>query len=95
MREWVPPDAMVSLAAEPLAAEYACTGLPAAALAKARPKSRRCCRRGTFFVFAIANPGGGAHGQTVDGGLAEDPPTRPKGGDACHGGDLNCSFDYL
>jgi murein tripeptide amidase MpaA len=95
-REWIPPDAMVSLAADLLAAEAGGTGLTYGGVHYDAGEIATLFETLNLFIFACVNPDGRAYSQAVDGNWRKNRrPTPPGGGASCHGVDLNRNFDFL
>ncbi|GGC08892.1 M14 family zinc carboxypeptidase [Cellulomonas carbonis] len=96
-REWVPPDALVSFAADLLEAYATGTGLAYGGASYGAAQVRRVVRTLNLFVLACVNPDGRAHSQTVDPQWRKNRRPAPAGATdpACVGVDLNRNFDFL
>lgn len=93
-REWVPPDALVSLAADLLEAHQLGTGLGFGAQLFSAAQIRQVVEHVNLFVFACVNPDGRQHSQTKDALWRKNRRPHPGGGN-CVGVDLNRNFDFL
>nr|WP_231980504.1 M14 family metallopeptidase [Tessaracoccus coleopterorum] len=96
-REWVPPDALVSLAADLLEAHAGGTGLGYGGASYSAAEIHRIVETLNIFFFACVNPDGRAHSQTVASGWRKNRRPAPTGmtGADCVGVDLNRNFDFL
>ncbi len=96
-REWVPPDALVSLAADLLEAHAGGTGLRYGGTAFTAAQIATLLDTVNLFFFPCANPDGRAHSQTVAGNWRKNRRPAPPGlgGPSCVGVDLNRNFDFL
>lgn len=93
-REWVPPDALVSLGADLLEAYTAGTGIgyggryfPASAV-------QQVLEQANLFLYACVNPDGRRFSQTADPQWRKNRRPHPAGG-GCIGVDINRNFDFL
>jgi murein tripeptide amidase MpaA len=93
-REWVPPDALVSLAADLLEAYRLGTGLGYGGQQFSAADVARIMADLNLFVFACVNPDGRYHSQTADAFWRKNRRPHPAGG-GCIGVDLNRNFDFL
>lgn len=93
-REWVPPDALVSLAADLLEAHSLGTGLGYGGQHFSAGDVARILADLNLFVFPCVNPDGRHHSQTGDAGWRKNRRPHPAGG-KCIGVDLNRNFDFL
>ncbi|SHJ51351.1 von Willebrand factor type A domain-containing protein [Tessaracoccus bendigoensis DSM 12906] len=96
-REWVPPDALVSLAADLLEAYADGTGLGYGGASYTAAHVHRIVETLNLFFFACVNPDGRMHSQTVAPGWRKNRRPAPSGmnGPDCVGVDLNRNFDFL
>jgi len=93
-REWIPPDALISLAADLVDAGSAGTGLgygaahfDAAAVARVLDKMQ-------IAILPCSNPDGRVYSQQVDPDWRKNRrPMALPGGGLCHGVDINRNFD--
>ena len=93
-REWVPPDALVSLAADLLEAYQSGVGLVYGAKRISANEIRHIIESLNIFVFACVNPDGRHHSQTNDPLWRKNRRPHASGGN-CVGVDLNRNFDFL
>ncbi|MFI9206012.1 M14 family metallopeptidase [Streptomyces sp. NPDC053048] len=96
-REWVPPDAIVSLAADLLEAHAGGTGLRYGGTSFTAAEITKLMDTVNLFFFPCANPDGRAHSQTVSGNWRKNRRPAPPGlgAPSCVGVDLNRNFDFL
>jgi murein tripeptide amidase MpaA len=96
-REWVPPEALVSFAADVLEAHSLGSGLGYGGTSFGAAEVRRVIETTNVFVVPCVNPDGRHHSQTVDGAWRKNRRPAPAGhsGAACTGVDLNRNFDFL
>ena len=93
-REWVPPDALVSLAADLLEAYTTGTGLGYGGASFSRSQIQALIETSNLFLFPCVNPDGRHHSQTGDPNWRKN--RRPGvGGPSCTGVDLNRNFEFL
>jgi murein tripeptide amidase MpaA len=93
-REWVPPDALVWLAADLLEANQAASGLVYGGKQFAASEIRQLLESVNLYVFACVNPDGRQFSQTSDPMWRKN--RRPHAGSAsCVGVDINRNFDFL
>jgi murein tripeptide amidase MpaA len=93
-REWVPPDSLVSLAADLLEADELGTGLIYGGQRFSADEIRQLLERLNFFIYACANPDGRHHSQTQEALWRKN--RRPHmDGASCIGVDINRNFDFL
>jgi murein tripeptide amidase MpaA len=93
-REWVPPDALVSLAADLLEAHRLGSGLGYGGQQFSAAQVARILADLDLFVFACVNPDGRHQSQTGDALWRKNRRPHPAGG-SCIGVDLNRNFDFL
>ena len=93
-REWVPPDALVSLAADILEAYSSGTGLGYGGKSFSAHEIRRLLESLNLFVYPCVNPDGRHYSQTVDALWRKNRRPHAGGGD-CVGVDINRNFDFL
>ena len=93
-REWVPPDALVSLAADLLEAHKLGTGLGYGNTSFSAVDVARVLDEVNLFFYACVNPDGRHFSQTSDALWRKNRRPHPNGGD-CIGVDLNRNFDFL
>ncbi|MGC3000472.1 M14 family metallopeptidase [Streptomyces sp. G35A] len=96
-REWVPPDALISLAADLLEAHGSGTGLGYGASAFTAAQVTRIVENTDLFVFPCVNPDGRAFSQSTAAMWRKNRRPAPAGatGPSCVGVDLNRNFDFL
>ncbi|SNS32880.1 Repeat domain-containing protein [Geodermatophilus pulveris] len=93
-REWVPPDALVSLAADLLEAFSLGTGLGYGGQKFSSAEIQQIMGTINLLIYPCVNPDGRQHSQTVDALWRKN--RRPHlGGGNCIGVDLNRNFDFL
>ncbi|MCA1606388.1 MAG: M14 family metallopeptidase, partial [Acidobacteria bacterium] len=93
-REWVPPDALVSLAADLLEAYKLGTGLGYGNKKFSANDIRQVMETLNLFFFACANPDGRHYSQTSDALWRKNRRPHANGGN-CVGVDINRNFDFL
>ncbi|HWM06371.1 MAG TPA: M14 family metallopeptidase [Actinophytocola sp.] len=93
-REWVPPDALVLLAADLLEAHGKSKGLRYGEQRFSATDVQEILARLNLFVFACVNPDGRRHSQAGDPLWRKNRRQNNGGGD-CVGVDLNRNFDFL
>jgi murein tripeptide amidase MpaA len=93
-REWVPPDALVSLAADLLEAYELGTGLGLGGAQFSAADIRQVVEGVNLYVFACVNPDGRQYSQRVDALWRKNRRPHQNGG-SCLGVDLNRNFDFL
>jgi murein tripeptide amidase MpaA len=93
-REWVPPDALISLAADLLEAYESGTGLRYGQAGFSANDIRRILESLNIFVCACVNPDGRHYSQTTDPLWRKNRRRHPRGGN-CVGVDINRNFDFL
>lgn len=93
-REWVPPDALVSLAADLLEAATRGTGLVYGNHQVPADRVQQVLEGTTLYVVACVNPDGRHHSQTVEPMWRKNRRPHPAGG-ICTGVDVNRNFDFL
>jgi murein tripeptide amidase MpaA len=93
-REWVPPDALVSLAADLLEAYQLGTGLGYGSKGFSANDIRQILESLNLFVCACANPDGRHYSQTNDPLWRKNRRPNPSSGN-CVGVDINRNFDFL
>ncbi|MGC5173360.1 M14 family metallopeptidase, partial [Microbacterium sp. DT81.1] len=93
-REWVPPDALVSLAADLLEAYDSGTGLAYGGANFTSADVRRVMETVHVYFYACVNPDGRRFSQNSDPMWRKNRRPHPSGG-ACVGVDLNRNFDFL
>jgi murein tripeptide amidase MpaA len=93
-REWVPPDALVALAADLLEANQSGSGLAYGDKQFGAAEIQDRLENLNLFVFACVNPDGRYFSQTADPMWRKN--RRPNAGSpSCTGVDLNRNFDFL
>jgi murein tripeptide amidase MpaA len=93
-REWVPPDALVSLAADMLEAYKLGTGLVYGGRRFSAHDVRQLMETLDLFIFPCVNPDGRHHSQANDALWRKNRRPHPSNGD-CVGVDINRNFDFL
>jgi murein tripeptide amidase MpaA len=93
-REWVPPDALVSLSADLLEAHQSGVGLRYGDKKISADEIRRIIESVNIFFFACVNPDGRHYSQNEEPLWRKNRKPHPSGGD-CVGVDLNRNFDFL
>lgn len=93
-REWVPPDALISLAADLLEAYAIGTGLVYGGKRFSAEDVRQVLQTLNLFIYPCVNPDGRHHSQTDDPLWRKNRRPNTSGGD-CIGVDLNRNFDFL
>ena len=91
-REWVPPDALISLAADLLEAHDRNTGLGYGGKSFAAGDIRQLMQALNIFVYPCVNPDGRQFSQTADPQWRKNRRPSPGG---CVGVDINRNFDFL
>jgi murein tripeptide amidase MpaA len=91
-REWVPPDALISLAADLLEAFDRGTGLLYGDKSFAASDIRRLMQALSVYVYPCVNPDGRHFSQTADPQWRKN--RHPSGG-GCVGVDINRNFEFL
>jgi murein tripeptide amidase MpaA len=95
-REWVPPDALVNLAADLLEAHSRGTGLRYGGQYFTAQQIRSVVEEIQLVLFPCVNPDGRHHSQTVEQDTNWRKNRRPAPpGSACVGVDINRNFDAL
>jgi murein tripeptide amidase MpaA len=93
-REWVPPDALVSLAADLLEAGTLGTGLVYGNHEVPAARVKQVLEGTNLYVYACVNPDGRHHSQTAQPMWRKNRRPHPSGG-ICTGVDVNRNFDFL
>ena len=93
-REWVPPDALVSFAADLLEAYTAGTGLGYGGRYFPASDVQQVLEQANLFLYACVNPDGRRFSQTAESQWRKNRRPHPSGG-GCIGVDLNRNFDFL
>lgn len=93
-REWVPPDALISLAADLLEAYSVGTGLVYGDKRFTANDVRHVLETLNLFIYPCVNPDGRYHSQTKDVLWRKNRRPHTNGGD-CIGVDINRNFDFL
>jgi murein tripeptide amidase MpaA len=93
-REWVPPDALISLAADLLEAYDIGKGLVYGGKKFLAKDIRYILNNLNLFVYPCVNPDGRHHSQSNDFKWRKNRRPHPNGGD-CIGVDLNRNFNFL
>lgn len=93
-REWVPPDALVSLAADLLEASAAGTGLVYGGTRFTAAEVRGVLDGLGLYLYPCVNPDGRAFSQTSSA-MWRKNRRPPPSGSGCAGVDLNRNFDFL
>ena len=91
-REWVPPDALISLAADLLEAYDRGTGLGYGGKSFAAGDIRQLMQALNILVYPCVNPDGRHFSQTADPQWRKNRRPSPGG---CVGVDINRNFDFL
>ena len=96
-REWMPPDALVSLAADLLEAYDLGTGLGYVGKSFSAAQVARLMENVNLYLFPCVNPDGRSHSQYNDSTWRKNRRPQPAGGGggSCVGVDLNRNFDFL
>jgi murein tripeptide amidase MpaA len=93
-REWVPPDALVSLAADLLEAYASGTGLRYGSAYFGKAAVAAIVEGMQIVILPCANPDGRVFSQSVDGDWRKNRrPMVDQQGHVCHGVDINRNFD--
>ena len=93
-REWVPPDALISLAADLLEAYDKGTGLGYGGASFSADEVRRILEGLNLYIYACVNPDGRHFSQTGDAMWRKNRRPHASGGN-CVGVDINRNFDFL
>ncbi len=93
-REWVPPDALISIAADLLEAYALGTGLVYSGQRFSADNVRQILETLNLFIYPCVNPDGRHHSQTSESQWRKNRRPNPSGGN-CIGVDLNRNFDFL
>jgi murein tripeptide amidase MpaA len=93
-REWVPPDALVSLAADLLEAYELGTGLVYGSKRFSANEVRQVMETLNLFIYPCVNPDGRHYSQTNDALWRKNRRPHPSSGN-CVGVDINRNFDFL
>jgi murein tripeptide amidase MpaA len=93
-REWVPPDALVSLAADLLEADQRGTGLTYGGKRFTADEVHTVVEQVNVYVFPCVNPDGRRHSQTAEPMWRKNRRPHPNGG-GCVGVDINRNFGFL
>jgi murein tripeptide amidase MpaA len=93
-REWVPPDALVSVAADLLEAADGGTGLVYGSTRYSAAEVRRVLDTVDLLLYPCVNPDGRAHSQ-ASSAMWRKNRRPPVSGSRCAGVDLNRNFDFL
>lgn len=91
-REWVPPDALISLAADLLEAHDRGTGLGYGGKSFSADEIHRLMQAANVLVYPCVNPDGRHFSQTADPQWRKNRHPSPGG---CIGVDINRNFDFL
>ncbi|MCC9711620.1 M14 family metallopeptidase [Streptomyces sp. MNU76] len=96
-REWIPPDALISLAADLLEAHDLATGLGYGASTFTAAQVAQVVENLNLFFFPCVNPDGRAFSQTTSAMWRKNRRPAPAGSTrpSCVGVDLNRNFDFL
>ena len=96
-REWIPPDALVSLGADLLEAYEGGTGLGYGGASYSVAQVTQLLETLNFFIYPCVNPDGREHSQTAAASWRKNRRPAPPGspGATCVGVDLNRNFDFL
>jgi murein tripeptide amidase MpaA len=90
-REWVPPDALLSLAADLLEASTNGTGLGYGGIHFDKATIALILSNLQLVILPCANPDGRVYSQTIDPNWRKN--RKPNAGSACFGVDINRNFD--
>jgi murein tripeptide amidase MpaA len=93
-REWVPPDALIALAADLLEASAGGTGLTYGSTRFDAGQIRQVLDTVNLFVYPCVNPDGRSHSQATSA-MWRKNRRPPPSGSRCAGVDLNRNFDFL
>jgi murein tripeptide amidase MpaA len=93
-REWVPPDALVSFAADLLEAYKLGKGLTYGGKKFLAQDVQHILEKSNLFIYPCVNPDGRYYSQTSDNDWRKNRCPHPSGGD-CIGVDLNRNFNFL
>jgi len=93
-REWAPPDALVSLAADLLEAYELGTGLVYGGKRFSANDVRQVVETLDLFIYPCVNPDGRNYSQTTDALWRKNRRPHPGNGN-CVGVDINRNFDFL
>src|SRR5918994_1785913 len=93
-REWAPPDALVSLAADLLEAHELGTGLVYGGKRVSANEVRQVMETLNLYIFPCVNPDGRHYSQTNDALWRKNRRPHPSSGN-CVGVDVNRNFDFL
>jgi murein tripeptide amidase MpaA len=93
-REWIPPDALISLAADLLEASAGATGLVYGSTRYSAAQVRQVLDTVDLFLYPCVNPDGREHSQTTSAMWRKNRRPPPSGA-GCAGVDLNRNFDFL
>ncbi|MBB2924637.1 M14 family metallopeptidase, partial [Cellulomonas cellasea] len=94
-REWVPPDALVAVAADLLEAHQLGTGLGYGGRSFTAEEVARVVEQVDVLVYPCVNPDGRHHSQTAAPMWRKNRRPSAGGGASCVGVDLNRNFDFL
>ncbi|MEP3329323.1 M14 family metallopeptidase [Sedimentitalea sp.] len=95
-REWVPPDALTSLAADILGAAQSGTGLAYGGAVFSATEIAAILDGVQLILFPCVNPDGRVYSQTVDNNWRKNRSVNSVNAvGVCHGVDLNRNFDIL
>jgi murein tripeptide amidase MpaA len=92
-REWVPPDALVSLAADLIEAGSRGTGLRYGGAQFSSASIASILDNIQLAIVACANPDGRVYSQAIDPNWRKNRRPMPTAGGACYGVDINRNFD--
>jgi murein tripeptide amidase MpaA len=93
-REWIPPDALICLAADLVEAGETGTGLIYGGAEFSAPAISRLLDAIQIAILPCANPDGRVYSQHIDPDWRKNRrPTALPGGGLCHGVDINRNFD--
>jgi murein tripeptide amidase MpaA len=93
-REWVPPDALISFAADLLEADKIGKGLTYGGKKFSAKNVRYILEKLNLFIYPCVNPDGRYHSQTSDPDWRKNRRPHPNAGN-CIGVDLNRNFNFL